>query len=260
MKWRPVLRFIVTLFCFISFCNAPLVCLNAVSKKERIHAPKAISNSSTVEKVKIFSTKIERQENFNSLDALCVNWISKCKEKLNSKKKAHLPNHLKQTLQDCQLVLHDIQLVKHLGKYSIYIAYDSEKKIQGIALSEKDPLQNAAHITYLTTSPDNIPLHVQDKKVRGVGTVLLLHIIRDMRKAGYLCVSVKSLPSAIGFYEKCGFVAKQSVFIAGRFAPSGKGIVLTNMFLTFDKAISFIETHKNQISSPTNKEPFLTVS
>lgn len=190
--------------------------------------------------------KLMQQTHADSLDALCANWLTKCEAKLNANLRRK--NFLKQTLQDCHLVLHDINLVKRLEKFTIYVAYDSDQHIQGVAFTEKDRLHNATHITYLTTSPDNIPIFPGEKKIQGVGTLLLLHIIQDMFQAQRKGITVKSLPSAIGFYEKCGFILKKSHLVKRKATKksAAQSVVLSDMDISIEGALQFMEKHQQE--------------
>lgn len=89
----------------------------------------------------------------------------------------------------------------------LYVAFNSAKKVEGVALAYFSSIENAK-IGYLATNPDNIPVPgMEDRSIRGSGTALVRHIAHDVLESASpnKNLSLLSKESAIPFYEKLGF-------------------------------------------------------
>lgn len=112
-------------------------------------------------------------------------------------------------VQPYQALLGYLQAV---NRSETYIAYDSALKVQGIAIQmlsscrrpncatcRDKPLQ----LMLVATHPENIA--APEKKVRGVGTALIHHIVHDMKvERTAPIMSLRALQTTIPFYKKIG--------------------------------------------------------
>jgi hypothetical protein len=226
-------------------------------KKTLSKKPKSYNNhSKPIPKPHLFTTKITKIENLVAIDKLCKIWLSKSlrKEKQFTQDVKAKPLS-KKTLHDFTHVIRDFLAKKNTLFYSeLYVAFDSAKKVQGVALAQRIPSHrdiygNGMHIAYLATSPDNIPLYPKEKKVAGVGTHLVLQVVREMQKNSLSKITVNSLETPVGFYQKLGFEKFGEVSTNG----------LTIMILPKEKADNLLKAHTRPHSIDA-KEPILKMA
>jgi len=149
-------------------------------------------------------------------------------------------------------------------EYSVYIAYTLEGKLQGVAVKsfESDEVDSPAWLDLLATSPENLSNKV--KKVKGVGTAIIKHIVMDMKRSGSAKeLALMSVNSAYDFYKKIGFKQEKLSDCSDSEesdtdSESDDDVEGTNkrMCLKADNVDSFIE-RTGQISKVQEHEPIL---
>ena len=97
------------------------------------------------------------------------------------------------------------------GLRELYIAFDDNKTIQGIAVTDKEMSQDGKiyyrKLHALVTCPDNLSSSPTKNKVIHVGKALLFHIVSMMEKEKTsIPLRLEYMDPAKGFYEKMGFL------------------------------------------------------
>jgi len=103
-----------------------------------------------------------------------------------------------------QGIAHVVSVAALRIKQSVYIAYDDERRLQGVLILRLNKPE--ATIDSMAINPDSIDLFGRgEKQIRGAGTALLTRALRDMQDVATK-IDVLSLTEALPFYKKAGFI------------------------------------------------------
>lgn len=88
----------------------------------------------------------------------------------------------------------------------VYIAYDQDNVIQGVAIATLRKSRN--ELDLIVSNPENQPLLGYEKPTRGAGTAIITHIGHDIlaKRKGSKKLYLESVPQAKDFYKTLGFV------------------------------------------------------
>ncbi|HXF28557.1 MAG TPA: GNAT family N-acetyltransferase [Chlamydiales bacterium] len=91
-----------------------------------------------------------------------------------------------------------------IQQHKCYAVFDGKGKMQGLGILKEKA--DAIFIDTLTTSPENIALSSSDKKVSGVGRLLMKRIVHDLiQKKTKKPIHLVPTKISISFYKKLGF-------------------------------------------------------
>jgi hypothetical protein len=88
---------------------------------------------------------------------------------------------------------------------TLYVYEDASKGVQAIALYDK----KSNKLAYIATHPNNIKHPANPLRVRGSGSAIMTHLIA-MSKLNKRPIRLNATQTAVGFYEKLGFVNEVS--------------------------------------------------
>lgn len=150
-----------------------------------------------------------------------------------------------QVLESIQMDYLEIRLHPRCKKgkdcSSLYIALDSSRRVQAIALVNRPHKSSDGtpyfdyRVEYLLTSPENLRLSIQSNCISGSATAIIEDVVfKSMRHTAKKEVSLQAAEKAITFYEKLGFFcvnAEENEYVLnsegmGRFLSSFGGIAL----------------------------------
>lgn len=165
----------------------------------------------------LFTTRIVSEEGIARVKVICALWERIAHDTWLRPIKGFLEIDVKNRALACESMelLHDIQqditLVQtHEKNYSLYIAVDTTKKVQAVALANLYSEDTSIHM--LASNPVNLDIKSEEQfRVRGASTALVRHIAHDLlleRNDIGLCLSVTAYPGAVPFYEKLGFTSE----------------------------------------------------
>ena len=148
--------------------------------------------------------------------------------------------------------------------YAVYVAHDT-KNVQGIVLKlldEDDSEENpSVEIEHIATHPDNVANPA--KKIRGVGTALINHIVSDMKQSKEAdTLYLYSLATSVDFYKKIGLAVSESDSDSDSESDSDNDVdddEIDNqkkMCLASEKVDSFLRTH-SPVAQMLTVEPVL---
>ncbi|MBS0656390.1 MAG: GNAT family N-acetyltransferase [Verrucomicrobia bacterium] len=124
--------------------------------------------------------------------------------------KKYITKDQRRALESSEIVVSDIRnslATKSVRHKKVYVARDGDNVVQAIAIVAFKAKKN--EIKLIATNPENMPVFGYEKATRGGGTALITHIVRDsMQKRHKRGLYLNSIPSAVGFYEKLGFVGR----------------------------------------------------
>jgi len=162
-------------------------------------------------KTHLTTAKLENRRNIRKLEQVAQEWNTLAEERKQAAFSSWmLPLDVKSLAEDSELLTYIIkkELHKHHRKTKVYISYDDNKKIQGIAIAciRKDK-KGCNELKDLATHPQNVAIFSNDTPVRGVGTSLVVTVAKDvlMRKKGCKSLHLEAVNSAVPFYQKLGF-------------------------------------------------------
>lgn len=167
----------------------------------------AVYEQPTPPEVKLFTSTITTTHNSTVLEKTVELWSKKIIKKVQlAISLPHLSKELRQIVFDSKNAISYLKNAIPLDldeNEKLYVAYDSAKSIQGVALIQlkSDTMQ----LTYLCTNPDTLQIAERSTTIRGTGTALIRHITNEALQHKIEQISLKALPSAVGFYKKFGF-------------------------------------------------------
>jgi hypothetical protein len=182
----------------------------------------------------LLSARVTSPEGIERIRNICLIWQRRAVEKLDKafvpdlsivEKKKYLAMASAGIIENLCVGLFDI--LNRQSQAVVYIAFDTMKKVHSVALATLRPRESS--IQYLGTNPDDLDiLGTEDTMVRGGGTALIRHIVRDVllrHTEENPVLSLLSAAPAVSFYEKLGFEA---------------GILPTSMSLSFQRMESLL--------------------
>lgn len=170
-------------------------------------APQSAQSES---KSHLSTVKIQKKQNIKELRHVAENWYKIAKDRYKLAKNFwFISSDKKDQAEDSKIVTGVIgsDLYFKANKVSAYVAYDEFDQIQGIALARIGN-KGANWLEDLATHPENLPIFGHELPVKGVGTALLTHVIKQVYEKMHnnKKLHLKALPSAIAFYQKFGFM------------------------------------------------------
>lgn len=158
------------------------------------------------------TAKVEKRGNIRKLEKLAGEWNSLAEERKQAALASWLvPQREKNLADDSELLTYIIkkQLHKNQRKTKVYVSYSDDKKIQGIAIAciQDGKKKGCNELKDLATHPQNVAIFGDDMPIRGVGTSLIVTVVKDVlkRKEGCKSLHLEAVNSAVPFYEKLGF-------------------------------------------------------
>lgn len=168
-------------------------------------------------KPSLFTVKLTTR-NLSAYHNLLKEWSGKCIEKVKETENAS--PKIKKSIINTQEIINTLMIRIDLMNQQIYVVYDKNRVIQGIA--SKTEAKNQVSITHLTGSPDAVCDSAQDKKVKNISCALIKHIAFEMHtEQNGRSLEVCSTPDAFDFYKEIGF--KNDASEPSKFTlPAGK--------------------------------------
>lgn len=155
---------------------------------------------------KIAVKEIKGSKQINALMKEAQKWIKAAQGKMNA---FPADSDEAAVAQDCsdvaKTILSRLKFIKK-NKYSVFAAYDSDKKVQGIALAKMPRSKHASELKYMVVNPESIK-SIGKKPIRGTGTALVTKIASKIlnNKKAKKELRTQALWGAVPFYEKLGF-------------------------------------------------------
>lgn len=203
------------------------------------------------------TAKVEKRRNIRLLEKLAGEWNTLAEERKQAALSSWLvPQKEKNLADDSELLTYIIkkQLHKNHRKTKVYISYSDDKKIQGIAIAciNEGKKKSCNELKDLATHPQNMAIFWDDTPIRGVGTSLIVTVVKDVlkRKKGCKKLHLEAVNSAVPFYEKLGFEVDKK-------KKPHENVVY--MVLRREGMLSLVQQHAPAIDFE-KKEPKLTSS
>ncbi len=97
--------------------------------------------------------------------------------------------------------------------FDVYIAMDSNKKIQGIACTCFCDASKSVKVLYLLSNPKNLNIRASNHSMRGVGTALMQYVAQKALNLKYRCIELDATDSAKDWYiNTLGFEEKSNLY------------------------------------------------